>query len=897
MRTQPDQSKSGQSRGPLSILLTSLAVAVALCFSHIPQLAQAETPVVEELFEGLARSLSQSLRSNSRQLTPDDAVLRVSRQHVLLNLTNAYDPSGIRFLAIRLGFKNTGSADITVDTSASRRMVGNDEFPRAQTQAEFPHFYFDLPDELSGDVATIQGTSPITIPPNRSARAWLVFGNLPRTRELPPLILRLETSGGKVELELSRIENEAVTSQLEQIGPSGRIGIARVGGEINVLNAAHFSKLMVGYAEQGVSRLVVALDKNIRIGDELTQEWLVHGPEDDNDRLQLYPQWSGLMRSVVFINVPGQSDETEDWYAQDEADAVQKVTRDFISGLASATLRREIRTGHPLFRRAILLNAGDAMANDDCDVILEFLKSPDREMQNAAIRSLRSAVVPQAATVLEGIVRQGASDEAALALQSLNSSQRAESRQLAMTLATDAVVQNRIGLAKILRTIGPECDERWLPFLKQSFQSGDSVVRETALPILLQTWTESRLEILQAALADKRPAIRDLAFHAMVIRRSAEEHPLFVQEALRRIQSGEPDERTLVALREIRDPSVLPQILKWIDAAPQQSLTLVNAYAEIGGSPVLGDLIERYPRFSSDTQSFILRTLLLMKHPECRRLAVEALQREDTDLDDLCHAVLIDFGDTQSVAALRAALEKSIRPSRSESLARSLGAIGSPEARQALESILTSPNLASHHYAKVGKQVLQSSSPVEGWISGATSKSQSDDFEGALQLLRVALEVDPNSAKVYNNMGFNQLHLARRNEAKASFEQGLRLDPESHSALTGLAICLAIDGRCDEAIQMVDSPEVYRKFYVHQDYLYNVACVYGRSLEHVLREPESAGRTRKANDYRKRAFQFLNSAITGGFSRKSLLLKDADLNSLRDQPAFQRLTQKVHEEN
>ena len=71
-------------------------------------------------------------------------------------------------------------------------------------------------------------------------------------------------------------------------------------------------------------------------------------------------------------------------------------------------------------------------------------------------------------------------------------------------------------------------------------------------------------------------------------------------------------------------------------------------------------------------------------------------------------------------------------------------------------------------------------------------------------------------------------------EAKANCEKALQLSPDNANALAGLAICLAIEGHREEAIRMVWSPPVLLKNSNDKTYLYNVACVFGRSLEHQI---------------------------------------------------------------
>ena len=78
-------------------------------------------------------------------------------------------------------------------------------------------------------------------------------------------------------------------------------------------------------------------------------------------------------------------------------------------------------------------------------------------------------------------------------------------------------------------------------------------------------------------------------------------------------------------------------------------------------------------------------------------------------------------------------------------------------------------------------------------------------------------------------------------------------------------------------------------------YMYNVACVFGRSLESLLRETPTPEQVKTATEYRRQALLFLKAAIEmrNGFNDPHLLETDADLNSLRDLPEFKELSGKI----
>ena len=855
----------------------------------------------------------ESVQSAPRLLTHADSTLQVSRLRVGLELTNAYQPDGVRYLAIQLGFRNAGTDEIVVVSHLSRLLIGNTEYPRAQSGRELRNSPVLIRGELEQTLEALQGENKITVPAGGEVvKAWMVFAGLPPDRELPPITLKIETSTGPLDLELTRIENEGLVLQLERIGPAGRVGIARLSGDLNAINVSRFAELITGYAEQGVTRLVVSFNPGSSIGDDLTEEWLVMEHEEENERLRFFPVWPGLIREAVYANLPGHGDETGEYLASSDAEAVQKVTRDLMPALDRATLMREVRDGHPMIRRAILFNAGDVIANDDLQLVMGFLNSTDpaysdSAIREAAIQALRSATSPQVVPLLEGLVRQSPPKEAVLALKSLNESQLAEAQQLAIRLASDPMIQDRVGLAAILRAVGESHDERWLPLFQMALTHADPMIREAALEQILRLGGDRPLEMLKAAIADSYEPIRNRAFEALLAERSSDEQVLFEQEVMNRANAGRHDDLTLQAMREIRNPATLPLLLRWIDEKPGEDLALVTTYVEVGGAGQVGSLIERYSRLSPDSQACVLRLLSEANHPEARRMVREGLLSDEGTVYRVCKTLMVEWGDDEAVAALVNAIEKSTSSNiyRAEEMVEGLGLIGSPAARRALLAMENSGNWVIQRQGGLGLKILHQRSPLAVWLGAATEKANSGEFQSAIEILNLAMDIEPDSGQVHNSLGFAQMGLVRGlsgeekssiiKQARANFEKALAQSPNDHNPLTGVAICLANEGQYESAIRMVDTPLLITRNMNQPVYFYNVACVYGVSIDQLLKQTDTPERAANLKLYQAKGMQFLNSAVQLGFGNARLLEEDTDLNSLRGLPGFKKLAAKIME--
>lgn len=888
---------------------SSCAVRLVLCLAVLVWICRGAIAD-----EDVSSSPESSPTPAPRLLTTEHATLQVSRLNVALELTNAYQPDGVRYLAIQLGFRNAGTDEIVVVSNLSRLLIGNTEYPRAQSSKDLRNYPVLIRGESEQTLEGLQGENKITVPAGGElVKAWMVFAGLPPDRELPPITLKIETSTGPLDLELTRIENEGLDLQLERLGPAGRVGIARLSGDLNAINVPRFAELITGYAEQGVSRLVVSFQPGSAIGDDLTEEWLVMEHDDENERLKYYPVWPGLIHQAVYTNLPGHGDESGEYLASSEAEAVQKVTRDLMPGLDRATLIREVRDGHPMIRRAILFNAGDVIANDDWQLVAAVLNSTDpvfndSVIREAAIQALRSATSPQVVRLLEGLVRHSPPREAVWALKSLNESQQAEAQQLVVRLASDPVVQDRVGFASIIRAMGESHDERSLPLFRSAISNADPLIREAALEQLLRLGGDRRLELMTIAMADSYEPIRDRAFSALLVKRSPEEQALFEREVMNRAKAGRHDDLTLHAMQKIRNPETLPLILNWIDEKPSEDLALVTTYAEVGGAGQVGALIERYSRFSPDSQAYVLHLLSATNHPDARRMAREGLMSNDETVYRAGKILMVEWGDDEAVAALVDVIEKST-PNfnhRAHEMVVGLGLIGSQAASRALVAMENSSNWNTQEHGRAGLEVLRQRSPLAIWLGAASEKANSGEFQSALEILNLAMEIEPDSGQVYNSLGFAQMGLVRGlsgqekadmiQQAKANFEKALAQSPNDHNPLTGVAICLANEGQYETAIQMVDTPLLLTRNQKQPVFLYNVACVYGVSIDQLLKQPDTPARASRLKLYQTKGMQFLSSAVQQEFGSVRLMEEDPDLNSLRGLPGFKRLMTKIMED-
>lgn len=869
------------------IFLSLLAIGIA---NGLASQAVAQ----DSVFDHVARALLGGSPFRPRLLTADDAPIQVSRDQLQIGVTNAYDPSGIRYLAIRLRVQNRSGKALKVQSDQCQILLGNEVAPRVTQASQLNEMPVALiGEDNEGDPVALQGPGEFSVAPGKFRTTWMIFAPLPPARDLPAIQLQLKTSQGPIEIDLTKQEESRLRVESERIGPKGCVKVCRVTGDLNILNLRNLVDQMSLNPATG---LVISFQQGAQLRDPLIEEWLVDGDEAaDNERLKYLPMWPALRQSAVIVGLPGQYDESSETLASTESQAVRMVTRRLIPQLDSATLRQELRSGHPDFRLAILQDHGDLVAQVEPAALLTALEdlTSSPELRLALIQSLRSIADPKAVGVLEQFCRTGSREEATQALRSLNVSAQATARTKAIELARDPDVRKRIGLPMILRSVGVEVDTAWLPFLYEAFASDDPLARDLALQHLLSQGISDRRPILSQAFSDRSADVRESAYQAIVGQRADDEQSLFEEETFRRFRAGMRDRNTLAGIGELRDPQAIPELLKSIDAESGDVSTLVECCLSLGGNDVLPELEKRFAKLPSNSQLEILRVMHERGLDEARNLAIAHMAAPDDELRTMCLYVLVSIGDTSCYEAIRSHLVKHADDNIGQEAIRVVGQSLTPESRKLLTSLAGEQSPELRRLARLGLDIQATTHPNFNWREVATDLTNDGQFDAAIEALKLAVETDDQDWFTINNLGYAYLQRSRPAEALPWFQRSQQINPEAHSSLTGVAICLAVEGKIDEAIRMVDRPELLDRWGTEQLYVYNIACVYGRSIEYLAKQPAMPETEKRLRELEDRAIEFLKKSFDQGFQDSKLFESDPDLNSLRNLPAFQELVKRM----
>ena len=109
------------------------------------------------------------------------------------------------------------------------------------------------------------------------------------------------------------------------------------------------------------------------------------------------------------------------------------------------------------------------------------------------------------------------------------------------------------------------------------------------------------------------------------------------------------------------------------------------------------------------------------------------------------------------------------------------------------------------------------SQEVDQLLREGVSAGNRGEFSAAETIFRQIINIDPNNADAYYNLGLAQYHQGKLDKAIANYQQAIELDPNYAKAYNGLGVALYYQGKLEEAItnyqQSIELDPNYAKAY------------------------------------------------------------------------------------
>lgn len=806
-----------------------------------------------------------------------------------------YEAAGpTRILALRLAIGN--------------RTKSVEKLPLSLITAEIDgetHKLKPLPDQLKYHGFTYDNTmhrleacvppGAIEVPPQGIATAWLLFPQLDNGTTVPRTKLSFRLRQTTVTIDVLEHQRGVLGLEVEKLGPHDGLVLLTIHGPMNTFNIQAIVDELDSQAAQQVARAVIRFAPEAPDPDDQMETWLFASMANagtDRPASEQLPSITGQIRELHLVQsarkglanpqgmlMPSASSRL---HATD-GDAVAAALKTTFFAATREELRQQIQTGHPLARAAALIYGSQRLAAEDLPVILKYSNEADPVIRQAAIRALREFNEPAAIDRLEQLIRQGSPADAEVAVLALADSRFTNGRERLEQLTKDA--DPKI-VDLIVNSLAARPRPAWSETLFQLVHTPAGQLRPHVLRALVQLDHAQSVDLLGEGLKSDNQGLRDLCFSILARRSDERSYQLVFPVALERIEQGNINGIVLEFVSRSRSPKLFQALLRRLDTSTDRA-AVIQLLGQTGDHKVGDRLLKSFSGFNEEEQGATLAALRSLQHPEFLTLAKTSLTTGELSLRQRAIQELQLDGTAEAEQLLCEAFLHSEEPGLMMSLSNALAGLGTPQARATLLAGQKSELEARQQAARNGLDNLRANSPAYNYFGQGLAHAQQQHWAAAIELLKVAIELDPLFSDAYMALGDAYLKQEKWKPAEKYYAKARELDPENSNVITGQAIAWVMLERLDDALKLIQT--FHKQFEKDPIYRYNTACVYGRGIEVLQKQPETPARDARITEFRQLALVELQGSIDHGFNQFRWMQQDPDLKTIQSLPEFKTI--------
>ncbi len=869
---------------------------------------------VTNLFDWIRRGFSDpdNPQPEAEELTDEqrsqaivtDGPLAVFFDNSSFGTTNAYGPGGVRYFVTRMVLTNLSDEDVEIRSADIELDADGDILHIADNTDEVGHVQIQTGDSRRA-LRELRTPSTIRVEAEETVSVWLVFTHVPGSIQTPHLILRMPVGSTTISADISGFHAKILALELERIGPGGCVCLLRVNGELNSINATDLVNTLVDSLNQNVSRFVIAWPEDAEPVDDTIVQWLMTSRMPRNfgfySSNAMLPTLPGDMREMNIVRIPSRNSVTQynrmiNGISQstpmfaDEESAVVDALRSVAAGLTSDALMDEIKNGHPLSRTAMLVHGAHLLPPSALPLVMELAQSESEESRVAAISALGEFPETCAIDTLTHMAAQGTDIERRSAIEGLARSRFPLAHETLAGILQEEWTIDRNSMIEIL-AFYPRV--QWSSYITEAARDPDPQVRLTTIRALARLGHPDRLQILTEALSSDNDEIRVEAFRQLLAYSDPAAHEIVIQETIRVIDSDGLTSEVQTALNQYTDPRIVEALLRRYRGSTQGRNDTAVMLIRMADDETINEVLKDFDDLNENEQSNILQWLTQTEHPKIGDLARRCLNSSNANLVRLAANALRIEGSDESIALVIETLRNTEDNNTWYNICQSVVYNGGPEIEQILIEARNSGDAGRQRFAINLLQNLRRRSPAGMVISQAEPFLQTGEWDKAIEICTIAIEIDDRYAQAYSARGGARLQLNQLDEAEQDFRTALEIDPYDSHAITGVACILASRGEVETALSMVD--EHYEMFREEFLFVYNTACVCGRGIKAIDARPDAEEHAELREQLAVRAIDELARTFEIGSSDFDLLDTDPDLDGLRNDPRFQELLDPLRE--
>ena len=813
--------------------------------------------------------------------------------------TSYYSSKRRRYFVARLIFINLTPKVVVVRRNQIGLDVDGTLHPLKEIPKKLLNYSFQV-GTRSESLRNLQPAKETRIPVGGTASTWIVFVDLPSGGDVPRLKIKTTIAGKAFTLDVNEYALGQLGLNVQQIGPHKSLGLLTISGKFNTINVGALVEALDKLTEKKVVRAVIRWTDSAAPLDSQSLSWLTNsanvagrGQTAVSNR---YPTIPVSIRELHLAAIPNRRSSSSRTTSSSrsmasrvhktDVEAVAAALRSAYQVLPRDELLREIQTGDRLTRIAALAGGGGRLAEDKLPILLKLADDKDPQIQSAALSALRSFGAQAAVDKLLHYVRKNTEPLAGIAVESLAASRYEVAHQALLKVLRNEPPSSKKTIVRVLaRYPRPIWSETIYGFVKSS----DPSVSSEALRALVQIGHPKLIDVLADALKSGNAAMRDQSFGVLVARTDPRSEQLATDYTLTYLKTSPPTSQMQSLLSRTKDRRAIPLLLALFDNPKYRGnwSQLITVLSTIGDESVAEIIIKKYPKLKTNEKSSALTALMQLRSPGFRKLAGAALMTTNSSLINTACQGLQRDGSPEAVRLLADALDKTSYSSAWSYISNALATLATPAAKAALQRAVNSSNSRKQSYARSALRNLRYRSPGYQYIYQAQQFAKSKKWKEAIARYTTAIKLDPSLPEAYAGRG-NALHQLNKNaEALKDYQHALKLDATNSQAITGTAITLAVAGRYEEGIKIVEASR--SRFSSSNMYAYNTACVYSRAYEYVQKNKKVPGRDQKLIAYRTKAVAELQRAVKLRFRQFDLMKSDPDLKALSKLPEFKKI--------
>ena len=818
-----------------------------------------------------------------------------------------------RFLALRTTLVNFTSEPLTIARKDVELLVDGQAQPPQDAPQQFQNQAFQAGQQGIA-FRDAQMPAEVQVPTGEAVQVWMLFCDLPNGGQIPRLQLKINAGEKTQSLDLQDLTRERLGMAVQRMGPRKALGRIVLKGDLDPLGAGVLADELDKLTSDKVVRVVVVFQPPSRINDYQLFNWLQESanpggrnPGQEN----MFPPIPTILRELHLVNLPSPGQPPPDpnqpppqipadisgnilfntrggagtpRLHSREVDAVLCALRSAYELLPRQELVRSMQSEDRLERIAALATGGARLPAEQLPLLLTASQSEDVAIQQAALAALGQLGTPEAINRLVEVVRTGPDAPRATAVSSLASSRYAAAHEALLKLLHSEPTEIRKVIVKGLALFPRPL---WSQAIYDFVHAGPEGMNLEAVNALVQVGHPRLVEVLTQALRGPNQELQMEALRVLIRRPDRESEKIALDYTLTFIQEKDPQGPMLELLNRVKDPRSLPLLKARFDASPQKS-PLIQSLTLLGDDTTARFLREKYDSLQPHEKGEVLRALTRLAPPLFRELAQAALVSNDPSMLSQALQGLNEDGSPEAVDLMLAALNKAEQPNAWQQLMYALANTGSPKARTALQKQRSSPDENRRNVANNALQNMRYRSPGFQYYNMAQSLVREKKYKEAVEQFGLCLNLDPSFSDALAERGLALMHLEKFAEAGADFRKCLEHDPVNHLAVTGDCLTMILaDGKFDEAVQKLETSRAQHA--TNPVFQYNAACVYGRALERLAKEPAAPPRDEKIAKYRQQGLADLKKSFELGFRDLELLKSDPDLTSYHGTPEWEEL--------